>query len=288
MTANTTAPAHSAGDPLAAYVAEHAARALEGVRRLSGPMPVELVHATRTSLRRLRATLRTLPDACTEAIATDADLRHVALAFGEVRDLDVLSQVLVPLADEAAAQPASLRDGLVEELRARRLLTLDRLTAAAQQAPWGRTVAQLEHWSLSPPALPPTDTGAVLEEARALVRERIEYSGGDPEALHRARKAAKRWRYAAEMLVPVEPSAAEHLTEAEPVQEVLGALQDTVMARSFLAASTASPATPSESLGEALELLDPRLRARQEELTAQALDVLGVSSRLGAGHGVRP
>ena len=57
-------------DALSAYVRQHAEQALLGLARfeystgeaIQREMTVEVVHATRTSLRRLRAVLRTFPE----------------------------------------------------------------------------------------------------------------------------------------------------------------------------------------------------------------------------------
>ncbi|MGP9536863.1 CHAD domain-containing protein [Brachybacterium sp. AOP43-C2-M15] len=266
----------TAEDPLPAYVAQHAARALVGLRHVRGELPVGLVHDTRTSLRRLRATVRTLPAAFVEATAGDADLRRVALAFGGIRDADVLAETLLPLAEEVAGRTAvpPLSTALAEELRTVRLRALGELTAAAQEAAWGRTVGQVEQWIRTPPALPTTDTRRVLDEARDTLRERIADSSGRPKALHSARKAAKRWRYAAELLVPIEPTAAAHLAEAEPVQAMLGALQDTVIGLEFLG-SPAVAAGPGDVDPAALGALESALADRRNMLVDRALGLLG-------------
>jgi CHAD domain-containing protein len=55
------------------------------------------------------------------------------------------------------------------------------------------------------------------------------------QALHEARKKAKRLRYAAESAVPVFPDRAKHLaTTAKQIQEALGEHQDAVVARDKL------------------------------------------------------
>ncbi|WP_299304046.1 CHAD domain-containing protein [uncultured Brachybacterium sp.] len=225
-------------DPLAAYLAQHATRALEGLRHLDAAPSVELVHDTRTSLRRLRATVRTFPQSFPDLVADDADLQWVALGFGAVRDTDVLAELLLPLAESlstiTAAAPSSEQHALAAALTSARERALTDLAVHAEEARWTRAVGQLERWSGAPPSLVTPATEDTLRRARDTVRGRLSAADGQPTALHLARKAAKRWRYAAELLAPVEPAAQQHLEEAQQVQEVLGELQDTMIGTEFL------------------------------------------------------
>src|SRR5699024_1868063 len=80
-------------------------------------MTGEVVHATRTSLRRRRAVLRTFPESFPVPGPADDDLRFVARALSDVRDTDVLSQALL---GEADALPETLVPGPARQRRARR------------------------------------------------------------------------------------------------------------------------------------------------------------------------
>ncbi|GAA4526935.1 CHAD domain-containing protein [Brachybacterium paraconglomeratum] len=229
-------------DPLATYVRLHAMRALEGVRQFDAAPSVEVVHDTRTSLRRLRATTRTFPQSFPDLLDDDADLQWVALGFGAVRDADVLAELLLHLAEllspDAADAPSSEQHALAVALTSAREEAIQDLRAHAEHERWTRAVRQLELWTVAPPALASTElegtTEDTLRRARDTVRRRLSTSEGQSIALHSARKAAKRWRYAAELLAPVEPAAQEHLEVAQQVQDVLGELQDTVIGIEFL------------------------------------------------------
>ena len=68
------------------------------------------------------------------------------------------------------------------------------------------------------------------------------------ESLHKARKEAKRLRYAAEVAEPVYPAgAAELVAGAEHVQKILGEHQDSVVSRVFLRRLGAASAGPGSN-----------------------------------------
>ncbi|MFC7374564.1 CHAD domain-containing protein [Brachybacterium sp. GCM10030268] len=265
----------SAEDPLARYVREHAQRALSGLESIARDADVESVHHTRTSLRRLRATVRTFARSFPEPGALDEDLRFVALALGRIRDADVLASSLLPeleaLPDELVLGPA--RRDLAEALSARRREGLDALSAACEDPRWGLATEQLTAWCSDPPALTGQDVAKTLKKSRRRVRRRIRSSEGHPVALHSARKAAKRWRYAAELLADAEPAAATHLERATTVQQVLGDLQDAVVACEFLREHAALGARSGHN-AFTTGLLYASARGRVEDATARALDLV--------------
>lgn len=231
-------------DALSAYVRHHAEQALRGLARfeydsgdsLQRRMTVEVVHGTRTSLRRLRATLRTFEESFSVPASTDEDLRFVARALSDVRDTDVLSQTL---AEELDALPESLvigpvREDVEEALAARRRAAVEVVDRCRTGKQWGRAVQQLGAWQQRPPRMAEQQPLRPLKRAREQVRRRTREAAGDPHALHSARKAAKRWRYGAELLVPVEAKAAKHFEPATALHVLLGEVQDAVVATQFL------------------------------------------------------
>jgi CHAD domain-containing protein len=75
-------------------------------------------------------------------------------------------------------------------------------------------------------------------------------AAGDDALLHRARKAAKRARYAAELVEPLNKGKRVRNTikHHEEIQTVLGELQDTVVARNtLLRLATKAGTTPGEN-----------------------------------------
>lgn len=235
-------------DALSAYVREHAERARRGLLRIEGAgdgelereLTVEVVHETRTSLRRLRAILATFPESFAQLgivpAQADRDLRFVARTLSELRDTDVLGQGLL---EQVEALPASWVLGPVQEdlaaaLARRRGAAVAHVSTRHGSARWRDAADQLGSWQQDPPRLLEQEPLHLLEGARSEVRARLHAAGGDPHALHSARKAAKRWRYAAELLLPGEPGAAAHHEAATTVHLVLGQMQDAVVAMDFL------------------------------------------------------
>ena len=228
----------------------------------------DAVHAMRVATRRLRSTLRTFGDLWRpEALDGVGDELHaLATALGEVRDREVLTArftaTLLALAgdptgpdralagllgDRSAAEvAASLVPGradadraLLRALDSRRYLRLlDRLVSLSE-----------------PDALVPAgaaaDRSALLalaDQARRTLARRLRRAHGADHAtdhdtdaqLHRARRAVKRTRYAAEALVPLGGAAARRFVDAHrALAQVLGDHQDAVVARLVLAAVVA-------------------------------------------------
>ena len=74
-----------------------------------------------------------------------------------------------------------------------------------------------------------------LSAAEKKLTKRLHTAGDDVEALHRARKAGKRYRYATELALPVVgKKATKTIKTAKKLQELLGAHQDSVVSATFL------------------------------------------------------
>ncbi|MEU3572394.1 CHAD domain-containing protein, partial [Kitasatospora sp. NPDC036755] len=97
-------------------------------------------------------------------------------------------------------------------------------------------------------ALPELSRVAAREQRRTAERVRAALAAAPGErapALHAARKAAKRARYAGETAAPAVGARAERYTERmKAVQDVLGEHQDAVVAAATLAAQAASGVEP--------------------------------------------
>ena len=206
----------------------------------------EGVHKARVACRRLRSALATyrplLDRDVTEPIR--GELRWVAHALGDARDLDVAHQRLRGLVDDL---PPRLVMGPVRRridrgyapprreahARAREALASDRYFALREE---------LDRLAAAPPW---TDRAEV--EARDVlprrvrkdlerVRERVllAQQAGEPEEraelIHAARRAAKRLRYAAETLQPVWGGEAKRVAKASKrMASTLGLRQDAVV-----------------------------------------------------------
>lgn len=231
----------SAHRAVAAYVQDQAREILLGDVALRDRPKPETVHRTRVAIRRLRSTLRTFRPAFAlddEAAARlDQDLRWLAGLLGPIRDGDILAR---RLAVEVAELPPERVLGPVvreieETLAAERSAAIEAWQAAGTDERYRALVATLTGWLVEVP-LGDTrvDGQAVLDGARRTAERRRRRAQGDPEALHQARKAAKRMRYAAELLDGVVPKAAKTVLQAKQQQTVLGDHQDLMVAAEFL------------------------------------------------------
>ncbi len=267
------APHGRGDDAVGDYIRLHARRALDGIARVGTDMPEETVHDARTSLRRLRATVRTFRGAVCDAAAADATLQALALPLGSVRDVDVLAALLLtsPDAAGAATEQEEARELLGKELRSRRRGALAALEAAADTGPWREGASLLERWCSTPPSPPVPDAAELLDRAEAEARRRLHLADGEPAALHRARRAAKRWRFAAELLAGV-PGAEASRARAQRMQDLLGEVQDLEVADALLAEVLAGPGAAGTTRS-ALEQLRARLRRRQQEFISRAGEV---------------
>lgn len=266
------------GEPAAAAVAVTIAA---GAHRLVWNDPgvrlgeVEPVHQMRVAARRLRSDLRTLAPLVDPAWAEPltADLRWLGGVLGDVRDADVMQAHLARGAaglEEGARvlleALANVRETnhavLLDVLRGPRYLAVvDRLVGAVA-APQvtdaaGRPCAE---------ALPPLAHKAwrrAARWARALGPDATD------EDLHRARILTKRTRYAAEAVAPAlgarGAEARAFAKRAAAVQDALGSLQDTAVAR-----ATIEGVALSHSADGALNMVLGRLIERQHALAQQA------------------
>ncbi|QTJ67891.1 CYTH and CHAD domain-containing protein [Rhodococcus sp. ZPP] len=201
------------------------------------------IHPTRVGIRRFRSTLRVFknlldPDA---AARLDEELSWYAGVLGEVRDREVqrarFVAAVTDLPDELVLGPVAARiesDLLAEQLRYRAevMATLDTERYRA-------ILADLARWRSAPPLTDDARSGAtVLKKAarkatrKADKRLAAALDDGDDEGLHRARKAAKRARYAAELTRGIvgKKKGKKKVAQYKKIQQVLGDHQDSVVA----------------------------------------------------------
>ena len=202
------------------------------------------VHKFRVAIRRMRSTLRVFgPVFDAQRVAQlEPELVWLAELLGEVRDRDVLRQ---RLAAQVAELPAELVLGPVsaqieQTLLLERAHHLSRLTEAMDGERYASLVRQIMQWQAAPPLAKPAHkpaaaTARYVKRAERKVRKRLDRADGEVEALHRARKAAKRYRYAAELSAPaVGRSATRTVKSTTKLQTQLGEHQDSVVSAAFL------------------------------------------------------
>jgi CHAD domain-containing protein len=234
-----------AGEVILAYLDAQSARlkALDpGVRR-DEP---DAVHQMRVTTRRLRAALQAFPDVLPGTVHLQGELRWLGQVLGDARDAEVLDEyfhaeldatplelVIGPAQARVTAHfapvQAAARNAVLEALDSRRYLELlddlDRLLDEPLEA-----VAATEPAAL---ILPPAVAHAYRRAGHRMRRARRSPEGAPRDvALHEARKAAKRARYAAEAVEPVFGKQARRFAKRmKAVQSVLGDHQDAVTAR---------------------------------------------------------
>ena len=242
----------TAGDAVKAHVAEQVAELLDRDPLVRRDEP-DAVHRMRVATRRLRSALSTFrplldPD---RTGPLREDLRWLAGVLGQPRDAEVMHARLRAMVDE---QPSELVLGPVVQ-------RIDDVLLGRYRAAHAKAVAELDSdrclalYDALEELVADRLTGELADRPAAdvlpvLVRRddrrlrralaaarRIAPGHGQDEALHEARKSAKRLRYSCEAVAPVVGRRALRLAKAATgLQEVLGEHQDSVLTREELRA----------------------------------------------------
>ncbi len=199
------------------------------------------VHKTRVAARRLRSVLRVFADRFDPETAAhlDGELVWYSGLLGRLRDLQVLrkhfAEAISQLPDELGATHA-----LVERIDAALKARERQALRAMRRALVSRRREALLAATVAVPVEPAGDRTiedylrSAERSARKRLRRAEKLAVGDPErdaALHRARKAAKRARYTAELCEPeLGAKAAKAVRRWRAVQDRLGEHQDGVVA----------------------------------------------------------
>lgn len=236
------------------------------------------IYKTRIACRRLRALLATFRPVFdqdqTEPIRDE--VRWIAGVLGVARDEVLVRENLLELIE---AEPRTQIHGPVRH----RLLAgyddraMPDLRAALESPRYLRLRNSLDALVLDPPwsALAGASVGEVApkllrKEVKRFDRRTRAAASAEhvTDALHEARKAAKRLRFAAEALKPAAGEPARALArEAKSVTTELGELQDTAVARAVLLEQAAAAARAGEPTAT-YELLLSRLDTRADQVIA--------------------
>lgn len=210
----------------------------------------DAVHQMRVATRRLRSTLRSFDEIIagdrTALVATE--LKWLGDLLGRARDAEVLAARLRRHQDRT---DITLLLGPVQA-RIQAYLARSRATAQAdvgaalRSGRYTALLTQIDRLLTEPPLGPaagqparqaiPAAVRHSYRTARKRMRRALRQPVGPRRdvALHQARKAAKRTRYAAEAALPVSGADAGRLVRRmKKVQSVLGDHQDTVVARAL-------------------------------------------------------
>ena len=236
---------------------------------------VEPLHQMRVGTRRLRSDLRTFAPLIDSAWAEPlvVDLRWVGGLLGRVRDVDVLRELVATTGNDLLENLQPVFAELDARRAAEHAVVMDALASSRYVDFLDRLVAAVETPMLTAEAARPTREALPPLVGRAWSKlatkaKKVGPSGSDEE-LHRVRILAKRARYAAEAVAPAlgvrGDEARRFASRAARLQDVLGALQDTAMARDTLESLVARLSTDGNALMAA-----GRLFERQERLAEQA------------------
>jgi CHAD domain-containing protein len=225
-----------------------------GAARLVGYDPAarigkdpEAIHQARVVTRRLRSDLKTLePLLDRAAVASIRDeLRWIGELLGSVRDADVLIASVVDVGRRLRLAPDAM-SAIVTELEQDRRRSHHELVDALDSRRYVALVQALVDSTERPPLADRVDGDLraqprvrklVGKSWRRLSRS-VKQLDDDPDdaALHEIRKRAKRARYAAELAAAtLEDKAGRFADRLADLQDVLGELQDAVVAESRLA-----------------------------------------------------
>lgn len=196
----------------------------------------EAVHRMRVATRRLRSTLKTFRRSFPGSAPVADELKWLAGLLGEVRDGQVLETKLLAGIEQAGAEFGPV----AERIRAHLDAQVERGRAAVADALESeRYLALLDRIDrmVDDPDEPEDDplrrARNSLAKADGLLDEAL--AGGEDVELHEARKAYKRARYAVEVFGPTAGRPAKRLIKVlTDLQDVLGAHQDSVVARELL------------------------------------------------------
>ena len=273
-TASARSAPHGA---LASYVGEQVVAVVAGdlgLRRGEDP-----IHDTRVAIRRLRSTVRVFGKLFDPSAASDLDVELTWFAglLGEVRDSQLqrrrFHEVLAEWPPELVLGPVAARidsDLRGTELRARRAVT-----EAMDSPRYLGLLATLQRWENELPLVAPATRKALDKRAGTAQRKadrRLAEAirSDDDELLHKARKAAKRARYAAELRHGTSTDAGKSIKHFKSIQRVLGDYQDSVVAADSLYRLGIAAGTAPDENGFTFGLLYARERQLQAAVRKKA------------------
>ncbi len=243
-------------DPISDYLARQHQAILAGDRALhtvQGSDLEDAIHQTRVAVRRFRSTLRTFapyfdPE---QAQHLDGELLWYAGLLGEVRERQVLATrldlLLNDLDESLVIGPVAARIDV--ELGAQLATHEAVLRAQMTTARYRQLLTEIGSVHRRGSGAPILKLSA---RADRTVTSRLNRTTktGDPILLHKARKAAKRARYAAELVAPAigRKKADRQTRRYEVLQDLLGEHNDAIASAEFLLqAGKKASAVPGES-----------------------------------------
>jgi CHAD domain-containing protein len=233
------------------------------------------IHDTRVAIRRLRSTIRVFGKLLdrSDAENLDDELKWFAGLLGEVRDRQVqrrrYREVLTEWPPERVLGPVAER--IKTELHSEQLRARAVVADAMDSSRYLDILATLQRWRNELPISTRLNNKKIQNWAQRAGRKAdrrlaAAVESGEGAMLHRARKAAKRARYAAELRTPLDSSAKGKAKHYKRFQRVLGDHQDSVVAMDVLHRLALIAGTTAGENGFTFGLLF----AREEQIAAAA------------------
>jgi CHAD domain-containing protein len=275
----------TAGETVRSYLDEQWGRLLREDVRLRAQQ-ADAVHKMRAASRRLRsasAAYRRLFDG-DRARHLDDRLRWLARSLSRARDLQVSGGLLREsfAADHAAVASASTAAFTLDFLAAQRREAAAEVAALIDSDEYLQVLDEVAAF-VAEPMLSERAARPVSDELRRHVRRthrrlvrrlaaaRAASREQRSEAMHSARKAAERVRYACEAAEPALGKRARRLRQrAESLSEVLGERQEAVVTQQTVVELVGL--TSKDSAGRKVAFALGRLHARLEDVLIQQLD----------------
>jgi CHAD domain-containing protein len=234
---DTPDAAGTAGEAVLAYVGRQvdAIVTQDLLARRDAP---DAVHQLRVAARRLRAALRVYRRLLPETERLRTDLRWLGRQLADARDLEVqeehLSSAVGTLPSELVVGPVPAR--LTRHFSPATAAARETVTTTLASKRYRRMLDDLAKLVTEPELAPRASRPAAKELPKHLRRAyRKTRSRLSDDTLHRARKAAKRYRYALEAAEPAVGKAAKKARKrAKDFTKVLGEHQDGVVAQPVL------------------------------------------------------
>jgi len=271
----------AAGRAMASYLTNQIDNIFDGdlaLRRGSDP-----IHDTRVAIRRLRSTLRVFGKLLERSVGgVDDELKWFAGLLGDVRDCQVqrrrFQEALAQLPAELVLGPVANR--INTDLQSEQLQARSVVSEAMNSQRYLDLLVTLQRWRTVPPLTEPPSLKAVTKRARRAERKadrRLAQAieAGDDALLHRARKAAKRARYAGELRAPIDNRAKETAKHYKQFQRLLGDHQDSVVAMATLRRLAITAGTTAGENGFTYGLLLAREQQAAETARRRVQDLVG-------------
>jgi CHAD domain-containing protein len=233
----------------------------------------ETVHRARVGVRTLRSHLRTFARLFAGELPEVDRLRDLGTELGEVRDREVLLELLRTKVEELPTEDRDAAGGTLGRLQEEIEAARGRLAGFMDSDPYIDLLDTLVEFAKNPAfndlAELPANQVAVELARRPWRRLRRAVQAlpesPEPDQLHRIRILAKRSRYAAEAVAPVVGKRAVRFAEAAAaLQSVLGEYRDAVTAEAWLrkAPGTGRRAFVAGELAAAVKARGELMRSR--------------------------